>query len=182
MGRRRKNDLTPINPEDIIPEATDSEHMTDKMSVDDYIKIAEQENLIDASNKDIENKELKEKIEDFSLRETEYKSTIEFLNKEIESLKSNPNLLNSININVEKLIEENENLILKNSELEFDNVRLNQTIRNLQEEIQKLKSDKNHTYTKESYQNVKPVETKTRQITGRSHGYHGSMNGYQEWR
>lgn len=180
MGRRRKNDLTPINPEDIVPEATDSEHMTDKMSVDDYLKIAEQENLIDASNKGVEIEELNKKIKDFSLRDKEYKSIIEALNKEIESLKTNS--ITTEYIDVEKLIEENENLILKNSEIEFDNVRLIQTIRNLQEEIQKLKSDKNHTYTKESYQNVKPVETKTRQITGRSPVFYGSMNGYQEWR
>lgn len=171
MAPKRKNNLKPIDitvqqEQKPVELNQDSNHITEESDITDYMKVAEQEEILE---KVVVNTE----IDELKKRNDELQKKIFKLTEEINNLKTNQNVtINQITNQeqIDKLINENDSLILKNSELEFENARLTETIRLMQSK----KDEKQHTFTKEGYTPKVVINNRP--------NFRQSGNGYQDWR
>jgi hypothetical protein len=125
-------------------------------------------------------------VDDLKRELMEMKQINEKLICELESCKNGTNG-NPLRIEINKLIEQNDNLILRNSELEYEISRLGAENLRLKTELEQIKNSKilpPQTYSKESYtripsnvkQNSVPIQMRQRNLNPRM-----SMNGYESW-
>jgi hypothetical protein len=125
-------------------------------------------------------------VDDLKRELMEMKQINEKLICELESCKNGTNG-NPLRIEINKLIEQNDNLILRNSELEYEISRLGAENLRLKNELEQIRNSKilpPQTYSKESYtripsnvkQNSVPIQMRQRNLNPRM-----SMNGYESW-
>lgn len=125
-------------------------------------------------------------VDDLKRELMEMKQINENLIRELESYKNGTNG-NPLRIEINKLIEQNDNLILRNSELEYEISRLGAENLRLKTELEQMRNNKilpPQTYSKESYtripgnvkQNNVPIQMRQRNLNPRM-----SMNGYESW-
>ena len=125
-------------------------------------------------------------VDDLKRELMEVKQINEKLICELESCKNGTNG-NPLRIEINKLIEQNDNLILRNSELEYEISRLGAENLRLKNELEQIRNSKTlppQTYSKESYtripinvkQNNVPIQMRQRNLNPRM-----SMNGYESW-
>jgi hypothetical protein len=125
-------------------------------------------------------------VDDLKRELMEMKQINEKLICELESCKNGTNG-NPLRIEINKLIEQNDNLILRNSELEYEISRLGAENLRLKNELEQTRNSKilpPQTYSKESYtripsnvkQNSVPIQMRQRNLNPRM-----SMNGYESW-
>jgi hypothetical protein len=125
-------------------------------------------------------------VDDLKRELMEMKQINEKLICELESCKNGTNG-NPLRIEINKLIEQNDNLILRNSELEYEISRLGAENLRLKNELEQIRNSKTlppQTYSKESYtripisvkQNNVPIQMRQRNLNPRM-----SMNGYESW-
>jgi hypothetical protein len=125
-------------------------------------------------------------VDDLKRELMEMKQINEKLICELESCKNGTNG-NPLRIEINKLIEQNDNLILRNSELEYEISRLGAENLRLKNELEQIRNSKilpPQTYSKESYtripssvkQNNVPIQMRQRNLNPRM-----SMNGYESW-
>lgn len=125
-------------------------------------------------------------VDDLKQELTEMKQINEKLICELESYKNGTNG-NPLRLEINKLIEQNDNLILRNSELEYEISRLGAENLRLKTELEQMRNNKilpPQTYSKESYtripgnvkQNNVSIQMRQRNLNPRM-----SMNGYESW-
>lgn len=125
-------------------------------------------------------------VDDLKRELMEMKQINEKLICELESCKNGTNG-NPLRIEINKLIEQNDNLILRNSELEYEISRLGAENLRLKTELEQIRNSRTlppQTYSKESYtrvpisvkQNNVPIQMRQRNLNPRM-----SMNGYESW-
>jgi chromosome segregation ATPase len=191
--KRTKTNLKPINNtphEEMSVENNETTNaivtqpITDDedMSLDDYMKLANKDNILDEIETETDIEKYTSEIEELKAELHKYKSENVNLKNDLGRIKSNMSNATTNSENEEKiknLEEENDNLILRNSELEYENARLTQTVKLLQEE----KDKKLHTYTPNGYTpngctiNNQPQGFKPR--IGPT--YRKLDNGYEDW-
>jgi predicted RNase H-like nuclease (RuvC/YqgF family) len=142
------------------------------MSLDDYMDLADKDdilNMID-SETDIEKyiseiKELKDEINKYKVENVNLRNKL----SKIEC-NENKTTLNLESVEkIKNLEEENDNLILQNSELEYENARLTQIVKLLQDE----KDKKLHVFTPNGYT--------TEKVNIFKPTYKKLNNGYEDW-
>jgi predicted RNase H-like nuclease (RuvC/YqgF family) len=185
MARKRtKNSLKPIDnhPHDEI-NAGDcetnnniEENKSDELFLNDYLMSVENNDILTKITTEVETETHSHEID-------ELKQKINKLTDENNELRNKLNKISnntSVDLNQDKysqLETKNDELILLNSELEYENARLTQTIKMLQEE----QDEKLHTFTPNGYtsnQQVKPINNIKRK---NNHSYKNALNGYQDW-
>lgn len=189
MARKRmKTNLKPINNipqekshieniERVNSTETEPINNDEEMSLDDYMDLADKDNILNTINSETDIEKYISEIEELKNELHKYKVENLNLRNELERFNCNTN---NVTINTEngekikKLEEENDDLILRNSELEYENARLNQTIKIFQEE----KDNKLHTHTPNGYtpnnqvNKINPLIRPT---------YRKLNNGYEDW-
>lgn len=189
MARKRmKTNLKPINntpQEELSVENNEITNSTitqpiiddEDMSLDDYMKLANKDNILDTIESETDIEKYTSEIEELKAELYKYKSENVILRNDLGRIKCNTPTENINSENEEKiknLEEENDNLILRNSELEYENARLTQTVKLLQEE----KDKKLHTHTPNGYtpnnqiNKINPLIRPT---------YRKLNNGYEDW-
>lgn len=189
MARKRmKTNLKPINntPQEELPvenneitNSTVTQPITDDedMSLDDYMKLANKDNILNTIESETDIEKYTSEIEELKAELHKYKSENVNLRNDLERIKCNMSITNINSENEEKiknLEEENDNLILRNSELEYENARLSQTVKLLQEE----KDKKLHTHTPNGYTPNKQINKINPLIRPT---YRKLNNGYEDW-
>ena len=167
--------------EEVEKVAEDSEHFDEDCSLNDYLKVAESEKILDnvEQNAELEtlkaeNIRLSEENRNLNRELIKIKCELGKIKSETANVVENdiPNVeISELNAKLKVFENQNDDLILRNSELEYDIARLTQTVKILQSE----KDKKLHTHTPNGYtpqQKTNPLIKPT---------YRQGHNGYQDW-
>lgn len=170
-GYKKLNSLKPITEADIQKEKeqhpSNDKEFTDNTNLDAYIDMVEQTGTKEIMEKDVEIESLKNKLMMSENKVRELESEIEKL-----KLKLNSNDITTLNNKIKEMDKENDNILLRNSELEFEVTKLSEINKTLTKEIDTFKK----TRTIPKY-NPTPNERHTDNIMKK----YPKQNGYESW-
>lgn len=149
----------------------DAEHFIDEMNIDKYIDRAVEDNEMIKAEFEVEKNELQDTISKLNAelkRLTDKVSELEKENNELKS-KMNGSEYQEMVEKCKKLDSENDELLLKNSELMFNNSKIECTIKELQQKL-----DQQYHYTPTPKGSAGSPYMYKQKIAP-------SMNGYQDW-
>lgn len=170
---KRESDDNSLSGLSSAPDNSDSEHVTEEATLDNYTSIISSSTDGRLLEKDIEIEELNKQILHLTQEKSNLEDELKRLRADNESLKQRVSSASFEEIERYKTIiaelgnEKNE-LSLKNSNLNVEIGMCKESIKNLQSKVDSF----NHTYTQSGYQNR----------GNRTGGFVPSMNGYQDWK